>query len=259
MAAIDGRVLYQQASPIEPQRLGTPPGPRLQMKSAALPDLHRFGACRFHRSMGPAVGLIKMVENRSRHTPPTVGEAALNRQVASSPDLRSLCRKAEIDDNGLEAAALSSGFGHASHANVNRPSSGLHMSCPGNSSALKKRVQLSRMPPAEGSSSSLDLDNVRNKVKVPPLSCVVTEEASPKTLKSPEVPRSCVTGSESQEIIPGSHSMHIDEGLANAPVVAGNFPTMHGGTSPQHWRRAQKRAVTRGSEYSSRMRAISLM
>mmetsp|Transcript_85547 Transcript_85547/g.133687 ORF Transcript_85547/g.133687 Transcript_85547/m.133687 type:complete len:272 (-) Transcript_85547:517-1332(-) len=271
MTVAESRTIVQQAPPTvagettilksfaQPSRSTTPPGPRLQVKSAPPHDLHRFGAARFHRSMGPAVGLVKMVENRvpRRTAPFTSGsEACLGRQLNSTPDLHHLCRKAEIHDDGLEAAACLGG--HVSYANISRPSSGLLKTCPGNSSALKKRMQLSKIS-TETSLSSVDLDSSSMKVKVPPLSCVSTETVSPTALKSSEVPRWCLTGSSSQEILPGTHSMQIDESLKHSPTVAANFPTLHGGTSPQHWRRAQKRSLTHGSAYSSRMRAISLM
>lgn len=277
---------------------GTPPGPRLQVKPPPH-DLHAFGASRFHRSMGPAVGLVKMVENRMprRHTPPMHGNTpCLVRHHASAPDFHNLCHKVEIENNGLEAAALSSGFGHCTHPNARSPSNGLLKSYMSISSTMRKRSQRSKSPresgkaeiddngldatPASrnfghsnvsrpssgrcrsysGNSSTLkrpsqliksprdalntivDLEDSGNKVRVPPLTCVLAETISPKAPeKSPDVQRSCLTGYCHQAIPSGNHYTQIDGPLASNVSLAVNFPTMQGGTSPEHWRRAQKK------------------
>lgn len=217
-------------------------------------DLHSFGACRFHRSMGPAVGLVKMVDGRGprRQTPPVPGREdhgvkrvleSLHEQTWSSTgDLRVFLRRAEIGDDGLAAASLLGGFtqpkqklsGLAGQAPV----------APGNASSVKKRVELFRSPRCSPSAS-------------PEASLILGGEEDAESPKQ-QATRSLVLP------WPQGLALHPHEQmLVETPPLdargSGSFKGLRPTPSPEHWQRLQKRPVKIGSAYTSRMRAILRM
>lgn len=211
-------------------------------------DLHSFGACRFHRSMGPAVGLLKMVDGRGprRQTPPVPGsedhgakktgtESLHDKTWSSTGDLRVFLRRAEIGVDGLEAASLLGGFTHAK-----KKLSGVAVQAavaPGNASSVKKRVELFRSPrcsPSTSREASLIL-------------------AGEEEIESPQQSIRCLVQPWPQDFVLHPH----EEMLLETPPLArrGSSPFL----SPEHWHRSQKRPVKLGSAYTSRMRAILRM
>jgi len=240
--------------------------PRLQVENEPLQDLHCFGAARFHRSMGPAVGLIKMTVGKQprRHTPAVATyEVPPNHALSSSSkaDLFVRLRTAEIgDDEGLAVAALLGGFTkptrHMSSPNLKAPVA------PGCSGSTKKHRERARSPRdcnSPGGSTLFGASREGSQV------FGGSSEGSLFLGGSREGSRFLVGDEDdgkaafpcAEDMIPQALESALPRrGAAPSPGV---FPAFAAVPSPDHWRRAQKRPVKLGSAYSTRMQAILLM
>jgi len=268
MAALPEGALFGSPPPGRAANMGRPlsrslvsnpdlaaPGPCLQVENEPPLDLHSFGACRFHRSMGPAVGLVQMVDGRGprRQTPPVPGsedhgakktgtESLHDQTWSSTGDLRVFLRRAEIGDDGLAVASLLGGF-----IQPRRKLSGVAVQAPvapGNASSVKKRMELFRSPrcsPSTSREASLIL-------------------AGEEEIESPQQQVSSFL------VQPWPQGLALDrceQMLLETPPLAGkgsgSFQGLRPSPSPEHWQRSQKRPVKLGSAYTSRMRAILRM
>lgn len=238
----------------------------MQVENEPTPDLHSFGVGRFHRSMGPAVGLAAgsaAGRERRRRTPLVQRDEAFpDRTASSTGDLRAfLLRKGEIEDEDLADAAFRAGFTRprrfGNSSNTQAPVA------PGNSCSFKMHAEFTRSPRDRLNSPDMSREGSRVLSACP-------DEGSPRSKWSPrDSPK--VNSPFKVQPMPEDTLLHPQEqmllqtqtgplfGKGAATKVKGNFPGWTAGASPESWRRAQKRSVKVGSSYSSRMRAILVM
>lgn len=218
------------------------PGPCLEVEYEPPMDQHLFGCTRFHRSMGPAVGLVKMLELGPgrvprRRVPVRAADTEVLRpggnSASSTGNLLSL-RRAEIADDALTAASMQGGC--ATRRIVREKRRGAPIA-PGCCSSVKKLLEFTarsdRSSPGQSRETSTVLNETQSSVfSTTQESWLPAEEAPP-----PSLPRS----------------------RRAAPETEGNFPAFAPGMPPPGWHLKQKRAAKLESGYTSRMRAILAM
>lgn len=232
---------------------GNPVAPLLNVDNCPLQN-GAFAPARFHRSMGPAVGLQNMPR---RHTPP-VSDEALNSQA----DASMMAHSASMCD--LIVGTQRKEGGLSSSGNLARAKQRWNMqACPGNASTDKKRrLKISGVLSPQsigdaGHDSKSPQHQGEARVKVAPLTCVsqvpeVHEEGLLPTSTSPQMQAK----KSPQEALRKPSSPPRKGGALGSSSSAGSLVGMPGHRAPDNWSRAQKRPGQLGSAYSSRMRAL---